>query len=89
LVWTVDYTETALKELRQIDRAIARRILAFMDERIAPLNDPRSTGKPLKGNIFKGLWRYRMGDYRIICDIEDELVRVLVVTVGHRGEVYD
>jgi len=87
LAWTIDYTETAKGQLRKLDKQIARRIVDFMDERVAGLQDPRSTGKALTGPLG-GLWRYRVGDCRVICDIQDGALRVLVVQVGTRREIY-
>ena len=87
MAWTIDYTDTARRQLLKLDQQSARRIVAFLDERVAPLNDPRSTGKALRGALG-GFWRYRVGDYRVICEIQDRAVRVLVVTVGNRREVY-
>ena len=87
MVWTIDYTDTATAQLSKLDRQTARRILDFMDERVAPLADPRSTGKALAGPLG-GLWRYRIGDCRVICDIQDGAIRVLVVQVGNRSEIY-
>lgn len=88
MAWRISYTETALKQLRKLDRSTARRVVDFMDERIAPLTDPRSQGKGLHGVAFASLWRYRVGDYRIVCEIQDAAVMVLVVQIGHRREVY-
>jgi mRNA interferase RelE/StbE len=87
LAWTIDYAETAKCQLRKLDKQTARRILDYMDERIAGLDEPRSTGKALTGPLG-GLWRYRVGDCRVICDIQDGLLRVLVVQIGNRREVY-
>ena len=87
MVWTIDYAETALGQLRKLDKQTARRIVDFMDERIAGLENPRGTGKALTGTLG-GLWRYRVGDYRVICDIQDGTLRVLVVQVGNRREIY-
>lgn len=87
MAWTIDYTETAKGQLRKLDKQIARRIVDFMDERVAGLQDPRSTGKALTGPLG-GLWRYRVGDCRVICDIQDGALRVLVVQVGTRREIY-
>lgn len=87
MAWTIEYTETALRWLRKTDRQVARRILDFMDERIAKADDPRSMGKALSGE-FGGLWRYRVGDHRLICDIQDGRLCVLVVEIGNRREVY-
>ena len=87
MAWTIDYADTAKGQLRKLDKQTARRILDFMDARIAGLENPRSTGKALVGPLG-GLWRYRVGDCRVICDIQDSLLRVLVVQVGNRREVY-
>ncbi|WP_084448529.1 type II toxin-antitoxin system RelE family toxin [Desulfovibrio inopinatus] len=65
-----------------------KRILQFLRERIAPLEDPRGLGEPLKGSRFSGLWRYRAGDYRILCEIQEERITILVVLVGHRRDIY-
>ncbi len=87
MVWTISYTETALKQLPKLDRPVARRLLDFMDERIAPLPDPRSQGKVLSGPTFATLWRYRVGVYRVVCEIQDASVVVPVVNIGHCREV--
>jgi mRNA interferase RelE/StbE len=70
-----------------LDKQTAQRILDYMDERIAPLEDPRSTGKALTGPLGE-FWRYRVGDYRIICDIQDGALLVLVVRIGKRSDIY-
>ncbi len=87
MAWTIDYADTAKRQLRGLDRQIARRIVDFMDERVAVLEDPRGTGKALTGPLG-GLWRYRVGDCRVICDIQDDALRVLVLQVGNRREIY-
>ncbi len=87
MAWTIEYTETARKQLRKLDRQTARQIVDFMDGRIAPLEDPRSTGKALVG-VLGELWRYRVGDYRVICEIRDGALVTLVVRIGNRREVY-
>lgn len=87
MAWTIDYAETAKGQLRKLDRQAARRIVDYMDERVAGAADPRGTGKALSGPLG-GLWRYRVGDCRVICDIQDGALRVLVVQIGHRREVY-
>ncbi len=87
MAWTIDYTGTARKQLLKLDKQTARRIVDFMDARVAPADDPRSTGKALSGPLG-GFWRYRVGDCRVICDIQDGALRVLVVDIGHRREVY-
>lgn len=87
MAWTIDYTQTALNQLRKLDKQSARRILDFLDERVAQRDDPRSTGKALTGPLG-GLWRYRVGDFRVICEIQDGELRVLVIELGNRREVY-
>jgi len=89
LAWTVSYTATARKQLRKLDRQAARRIVDFMDERIAAAQaDPRSAGAALTGPLLGTYWRYRVGDYRIICDIQDGALCVLVIEIGNRKEIY-
>ena len=87
MAWTIEYADPAKQQLRKLDRQIARRVLDFMDERVAGLEDPRSTGKALTGPLG-AFWRYRVGDCRVICDIQDGALRVLVVQVGNRREIY-
>ena len=87
MAWTIEYAETAKKQLRQLDKVAARRIVDFMDERVAPSEDPRALGRALKGS-FGDLWRYRVGDYRVLCDIQDGVLTVLVLRIGNRREVY-
>ena len=87
MVWRIEYTETALSQLRKLDRQDARRILDYLDTRIAVLDDPRSRGKALTGTLG-GLWRYRVGSYRVICETQDDAMRVLVVRLGNRRDVY-
>ncbi|MEO8407373.1 MAG: type II toxin-antitoxin system RelE/ParE family toxin [Oxalobacteraceae bacterium] len=87
MAWTIDYADTAKAQLRKLDKQTARRILDYMDQRISALENPRSTGKGLTGPLG-GLWRYRVGDCRVICDIQDNALRVLVVQVGNRRDVY-
>ena len=87
MAWTIEYAETAKKQLRKLDKVTARRIVDFMDERIAPSDDPRKLGKALKGSL-DDLWRYRVGDFRVLCDIHDSVLTVLVLQIGNRREVY-
>lgn len=86
MAWTIDYTDTAKGQLRKLDKPVAQRIVDFMDERVARLEDPRSIGKVLTGP-FGSFWRYRVGDYRVICKIQDSALCVLVVQIGNRREV--
>ena len=88
MAWTVDYTETASKQLGKLDKQTARRIVDFMDDRVAGQQDPRSTGKALTGPLLGAFWRYRVGDCGIICDLQDGALRVLVVEVGNRRDIY-
>jgi mRNA interferase RelE/StbE len=88
MAWSIDLDPRAKQDLKRLDPQIARRISRFLFERVASLEDPRSIGEALKGSELGDLWKYREGDYRIIADIEDNLVRILVVRVGNRREVY-
>lgn len=94
MAWQIELSEGAVKNLKQLDHQNARRILSFLHGRVAQLNDPRSIGEALKGSKLGELWKYRVGDYRIIADIadiadiEDGVMRVLVLKVGNRREVY-
>ena len=87
MAWRVEYTDTARTQLRRLDRDTARHIINYMDERVAVLDDPRSVGQALTGPLG-GSWRYRVGECRVICDIQDDALRVLVVRVGRRDRVY-
>ncbi|MBT2326854.1 type II toxin-antitoxin system RelE/ParE family toxin [Variovorax paradoxus] len=88
MAWTINYTETALKQLRKLDKQKARRILDFMDERVAVHENPRGFGKALTGPLLGAFWRYRVGDCRVICDLQDEVLCILVIEVGDRKEIY-
>lgn len=87
MAWTIDYTDTAKDQLRRLDKPLARRIADYMDERVANMDNPRNIGKALTGPLG-GLWCYRVGDCRVICDIQDGALRVLVVQVGNRCKIY-
>ena len=86
--WVYRFDERALKELRKLGPQAGRDVLSYLDESIACDEDPRRFGKGLKAELA-GLWRYRVGDYRILCQIQDHELVVLVVAVGHRRNVYD
>ena len=86
--WTIEYDSEALRDLRKLDRTAQREILDYMDARIAKAANPWQFGKPLRGGRFR-LWRYRVRDYRIICELQDQRLAVLVVAVGHRSTIYD
>lgn len=83
----VSYSETALKQLKKLDKKTISQIVDYMDE-ISTLSDPKQRGKALVGNL-SGLWRYRVGDYRIICSISLKEILITVLKIGHRKEVYD
>jgi mRNA interferase RelE/StbE len=87
-VWRVEFDADAARDLRKLGHTARRAILTYLRQRIATADDPRRFGRPLTGDL-KGLWRYRVGDYRIVAAIEDDRLVVLVVTVGRRREVYD
>ena len=88
MAWTIEYDEGAVSDLKKLDRQGQREILDYMEKRIAKAEDPRSFGKPLRHSKF-GLWRYRVRDYRIICQLQQAKLVVLVVAIGHRSTVYD
>ena len=88
MVWRIEFEAAAKKDLSKLDKQAARRVIAFLRERVAPLEDPRALGAALKGPRFGNLWKYRLGDYRIVARIEDDLLLILVVRIGDRKEVY-
>jgi mRNA interferase RelE/StbE len=87
MAWKIDFDPAALKELKKLDRPVERRILKFLRERVSKLDDPRQIGARLHGTL-SGLWKYRVGDYRVICSLEHDRLVVLVLRIGHRREVY-
>ena len=87
MAWTIEFHPEAARELRKLDRSAAARILKTLETRIAPLDDPRSLGAAHKGE-HHGYWRWRVGDYRVIAQIEDQRIRILVIRVAHRRDVY-
>ena len=88
MAWRIELTTTAAKQLRKLDKGEAKRIATFLRERLGTTDDPRSTGKALTGPQLGTYWRYRVGDYRIICDIQDQVLVILVIAVGNRRDVY-
>jgi mRNA interferase RelE/StbE len=88
MAWRIELSGLAQKNLADLDHQSARRILKFLAERVARLDDPRSLGEALKGSKLGGFWKYRVGDYRIIVDIQDSAVLILVVRIGNRRDVY-
>ena len=87
MIWQIKVSDQAKKELAKIDKTHARRILSFLRDRIATSDNPQYLGKALKGQ-YATLWRYRIGDYRIICDFNNDELIVLILRVGHRKDVY-
>ena len=87
MAWTVEISNIAERQLRKLDQPVQKRILDWLDDRIEGCKNPRHFGEPLKGDRA-GLWRYRVGDYRILCDIQDQKVVVLVLAIGHRRRIY-
>jgi len=88
LAWQIEITRTARKQLSKLDHQVQVDILRYLRERIATDDDPRRYGGPLRRELA-GRWKYRVGDYRLICEIQDQKVLVLVLMVGHRGKIYD
>jgi mRNA interferase RelE/StbE len=85
--WRIEISRTAEKQIQKLQCAAQKSIIRFLRERLQTAKNPRQLGKPLHGDKG-GLWRYRVGDYRLICDIQDERITVLVVRIGHRKDVY-
>lgn len=88
MAWKIELDPAAVRELDKLDPQMARRILTFLHGRVATLDDPRSIGEALKGSKLGEFWKYRVGDYRIISSLEDGALRILVVRIGNRREVY-
>ncbi|QEA38261.1 type II toxin-antitoxin system RelE/ParE family toxin [Pistricoccus aurantiacus] len=87
MAWRIELTDDAAKQLKKIGHSDAKRIRDYLRSRIEPLENPRQLGKPLTGKLGE-LWRYRVGHYRIIADIDDQAIRILVIRIGHRREIY-
>jgi mRNA interferase RelE/StbE len=88
LVWQINVSDTAEKQLAKLDRPVAQRIRSFLRERVAALDDPRSIGEALKGSELGEFWKYRVGDWRLICEIRDKQILITVLSLGNRREVY-
>lgn len=88
LVWCIEFSDTARKQLKKLDKPIANKIVKWLDERILSGVNPRLWGKQLKGTMLGDMWRYRVGDYRVLCLIKDHIVTIEVVSVGYRGKIY-
>jgi mRNA interferase RelE/StbE len=88
LVWAIEFDEAAKKELAKLDRQVAKRLLDFLKQRVISLKDPRSVGQALKGSKLGEFWKYRVGDFRIIANIQDQKMIILILRVGNRREIY-
>ncbi len=88
MTWKIEFDSDVEKDLKKLGHTAQKRIIKFLKEKITPVQDPRIYGKALCGNLL-GLWRYRVGDYRVISKIEDDVFTVLIIKVGHRKEIYD
>ena len=86
--WAIEFSETALRQIEKLDKPVWLRIRKFLNERVAKLEKPRSIGEALHGPTLGDFWKYRVGDYRLICSIEDTRFVVLVLRIGNRREVY-
>lgn len=88
MAWTIEFDLLARKNVEKLDKQVRNRIRAFLYERLAELDNPRQIGQALQGSTLGNFWRYRVGDYRIICDIQDKRLVILVIEIGHRSDVY-
>jgi mRNA interferase RelE/StbE len=88
LAWRIEFAHSAARDLRKLDPQVSRRLVSFLRDRVASSKDARSVGQALKGDELGNFWKYRVGDYRLIAEIHDQQVRILIVRVGHRREVY-
>ena len=88
MAWKIEFSSGARKALSKLDRPVAQRIIRFLEERVAAGSDPRAIGEALTGSLLGEFWKYRVGDWRIICSIEDERVIIQVLRIGNRREVY-
>lgn len=87
MAWTVEIGDFAENQLLKLDKPVRERILDYLNDRIEGCKNPRHFGDPLKGDKA-GLWRYRVGDYRVICEIQEQRIVVLALSIGHRREIY-
>lgn len=87
-VYKVEFSKAALRNIKKLDKDVAQVIVSWINKNLEGTDNPRQYGKPLKGALAKA-WRYRVGDYRILCEIQDDKVVIIVIRIGHRREVYD
>ena len=88
MAWAVEFDPDAVKDLKKLDKQVQVRILEFLRKRLSALANPRELGEPLAGSKLGNYWKYRVGDWRIICDLQDQRIVVRVLRVGNRREVY-
>ena len=88
MAFEIEFDPNAVKDLRKFDRLVQQRLVGFLKERVAPLENPRELGEALAGAALGNYWKYRVGDWRIICDIQDKRIVVRVLRVGNRKEIY-
>ena len=88
MAWQLELSDAALKDLAKLDKPVAKRIIDFLRQRVNTLEDPRAIGQALTGARLGAYWKYRVGDYRVIARIEDDILRVFVIHAGHRRHVY-
>ena len=87
MAWTIELSNRAERVLKKLDRQTARRIGEFIDNSLNGTDDPRVLGKPLKAGLER-YWGYRVGDYRLICELKDNILTILIVEIGHRSDIY-
>ena len=88
MVWQIEFDPDALKDLRKLDKPIQIRLVGFLRTRVSSLSNPRDICEALSGQRLGSYWKYRVGDWRIICDIQDQKILVRVLRIGNRREVY-
>ena len=88
MAWRIEVSETAEKQLAKLDKPVAKRLRSFFVERLAPLDDPRSIGQALRGSELGEFWKYRVGDWRLVCQIKDAKILITLIRLGNRREVY-
>lgn len=86
--YKIEFSEKAAKEFSKFDAFTKKMIQSWINKHLTGVENPRISGKPLKGNL-KDYWRYRIGDYRMLCQIKDDKLIILVISIGHRKEIYD
>jgi mRNA interferase RelE/StbE len=88
MAWRIEVSDSAAKQLRKLDPQVARRILTYLRDRVAHLDDPRTLGEALRGKELGDFWKYRVGDWRIIADLDDGVMLITVIRLGNRRDIY-